>query len=412
MRLVALVLSKPAGRYTICMAFFSKHISLHRVDHLDQMIPYLFALGCARVWMTLTFAEPAYIAPLPFDPHTIFDYGYAIVGIVVGLLARRIAPLQEQRWAKPMALIAMLLSSGCVLAVPVFELQAPILSIVGAVTGSLGFCLTLLLFSEALVPHSLVRIALYTAASRFIAVPLVFFCQGLDDMRLGIAIGVLPLVAIFCVSLAYRGTTEADRPRGVYPKFSFPWKPLALLAIYSFAYGLREHQLAAGAGMHSSLSTAIIMGVFFAVVYLFSSRFSVSALYRSPLLLMICGLLFIPAEGLLGTVASSYLISMGYTLMSLLVSLLFYDLSKRLGIAIIALAGFLKATTIFTVWGSDCANLLASSPLSMSTQNIVTMVVVVMLILVGTLILLSEKELASKWGIRILETDDLSEKSL
>ena len=33
-----------------------------------------------------------------------------------------------------------------------------------------------------------------------------------------------------------------------------------------------------------------------------------------------------------------------------------------------------------------------------------------MLVLAGTLILLSEKDLASRWGIRLIETDDLSEE--
>lgn len=394
------------------MALLSKHGDSHRVDHLEQMIPYLFALGCARVWMTLTFAAPLYSAPVPFDPHTVFDYGYAIVGISVGLLARRIAPLQEQRWTKPLTLAAMLVSSACVLAAPSLPLQASALSVVAAVSGSLGFCLILLMVTEALVPLSLIRIALYTAASRFIAVPLVYLCEGLDEARLGIVVVALPIIALGCASFAYKSTPEADRPKGAYPKFAFPWKPVALFAIYSFVYGLREHQLAAGAGMHSSLSTAIIMGAFFVVVYLFSGRFSVSALYRSPMLLMVCGLLLIPAEGLLGTAASSYLISMSYTLMSLLIALLLYDLSKRLGIAIIALSGFTKAVTLFSVWGNDCASLLAATPLSDQTQDIVIMVVVVMLVLAGTLILLSEKELASKWGIRMLETGDLSEESL
>ena len=59
-----------------------------------------------------------------------------------------------------------------------------------------------------------------------------------------------------------------------------------------------------------------------------------------------------------------------YTLMSLLISLLLYDLSKRLGIAIIALSGIMKAVTLFTVWGADCANLLAASPLSDQAQNL------------------------------------------
>lgn len=247
------------------MATASKHKrreQVHRIDHLEQMIPYLFALGCARAWMTLTFAAPESAFALPFDPHAVFDYAYAITGIIAAALARRIAPLQERPWAKPLALGTMLASTLLLIALPYFEEQAVLLSIGGAIFGAFGFCLVLLLFAEALVPLSLIRIALYTAASRFIAVPLAFLCQGLDGPRFILVVLLLPFIAIGCVSFAYRVIPERDRPKGAYPKFSFPWKPIALLAIYSFAYGLRAHQLPAGAGIHSSLSTALVMGIF------------------------------------------------------------------------------------------------------------------------------------------------------
>lgn len=185
-----------------------------------------------------------------------------------------------------------------------------------------------------------------------------------------------------------------------------------MLCIYAFAYGLRSAQLPAGAGVHSSLSTAIVMGAFFIVVYFFSDRFSVSALFRSPLLLMVCGLLLIPAEGILGTTAAGYLISMGMSLMSLLIALLFYDLSKRMGIAIIALTGVVRVNSLFTLWGGNVAELLGALGLAPTTQNIAITVAVVMLVLASTLMLLSEKDLASRWGIRLLETDNLAKESL
>ena len=69
---------------------------MRRVDHLEQMIPYMFAHGCARAWLTLLFADPA-VAPLsPFDPHVPFDYSFALAGIGIALAARRVAPLQGE----------------------------------------------------------------------------------------------------------------------------------------------------------------------------------------------------------------------------------------------------------------------------------------------------------------------------
>ena len=175
---------------------------------------------------------------------------------------------------------------------------------------------------------------------------------------------------------------------------------------------MRTAQLPEGAGVHSSLSTALVMGGFFVVVYFFSDRFSVSALFRSPLLLMVCGVLLIPAEGVLGTTAAGYLISMGMTLMSLLVSLLFYDLSKRMGIAIVALTGIMRVNTLFTLWGASCTDLLGRTGLDAGAQSILVSAAVVMLVLASTLMLLSEKDLASRWGIKLLETENLAADSL
>ncbi|MFR1167312.1 MAG: hypothetical protein ACLSDQ_06765 [Adlercreutzia equolifaciens] len=376
------------------------------------MIPYLFALGCARTWMTLTFAAPSgLLLELPFDPHTVFDYAYAGFGIAATLLARRIVPLSSHHWARFGSLAAMLAASLCLIAAPEFPSAAVPLATAGTLLGAFGFCAILLMFNEAIVPLSLIRIALFTAASRFIAVPMTYLCQGLAGTRFALVLVLLPLLSLGCLALAFRSLPERERVVRPYPKFSYPWKPLAVLCIYAFAYGMRTAQLPEGAGVHSSLSTALVMGGFF-VVYFFSDRFSVSALFRSPLLLMVCGVLLIPAEGVLGTTAAGYLISMGMTLMSLLISLLFYDLSKRMGIAIVALTGIMRVNTLFTLWGTGCTDLLGRTSLDEGTQSILVSAAVVMLVLASTLMLLSETDLASRWGIKLLETENLAADSL
>lgn len=89
---------------------------------------------------------------------------------------------------------------------------------------------------------------------------------------------------------------------------------------------------------------------------------------------------------------------MGMSLMSLLIALLFYDLSKRMGIAIIALTGVVRVNSLFTLWGGNVAELLGALGLAPTTQNIAITVAVVMLVLASTLMLLSEKDLASRWA--------------
>ncbi|OUO90582.1 hypothetical protein B5F40_06390 [Gordonibacter sp. An230] len=376
-----------------------------RIDHLGQMIPYLFALGCARAWMTLTFATLPSAAAIAIDPHAVFDCAYALVGVACSLASRKLTPLQERTMPKRLALCAMTASS--LLVVLANQTGFSFLNMGGAVFGGAGFCLVLLMYSEALVPLSLVRIALYTAASRFVAVPIAWMCQSDDPWRTAFALAILPIVAIACTRHAYASAPAANRPAGNCA-FTIPWKPIALLSLYAFVYGLREANLSMGAGIHSSLSTAIVMGVVFVSIYLFSDRFSLAAVCRSPLLLMACGVLLIPTEGMVGSISSGYLISMSYTLVSLLLSLLLYDLSKRLGIAIVSLMGMIKVSALFRVAGAWCAEALSQLGLFGQTHNAAMIAVIVMMVLAGTLMLLPEKEIASMWGARHVDAKNLA----
>lgn len=377
---------------------------------LDTIVPYLFALGCARAWMTLAFAAPAQAVTAPLNPHIVFDYAYCLLALAVALTARRLVPFYAQRWTKPGALLGMLGASACLVVAQNASFDTTALVIASGVLGGFGFSVFLLLWAETIAALSLVRIVLYTAASTFMAVVIVFFCEGFDGLRFGIALVALPVAALACIVHANRVLPSSERQKSTYPRFSYPWKLFALFAVYSFAYGLRQQQLAAGAGMHSSLSTAITMAGLFAFVLLLSNRWGASALYRSPLLLMVCGFLLIPAESLLGASVSSYFISMSYSLMTVLVSLLLYDISKQLGIAIVALASVKSVEQVFVVWGNDAANALALFLPGGVHDTAVTGLVAV-LVLASTLILYSERELASKWGVSLLDSGGLLERS-
>ena len=348
--------------------------------YLRGILPYLFALGCARAWVTLAVAAPALALPAAFDLHDVFDYAFCLISIAVALAARRLLPLNATGRMR-------------------------------AAAGGAGFGLFLLLWAEVLSCISLIRIFLYTTASQLVAVVCVFFCDGLDDLRVACALVILPPVALLCLRRAFSALPVADRPSPVIPKFTYPWKIFVLLALYSFAYGLRQHQLAAGAGMHSSVSTAIVMAVLFASAYFFSNRFNIGTLYRSPLVLIVCGFLLVPVEGVFGTAASSYLISMSYSLVGIIVALLLYDIAKRLGVTVVIFAAIKGAEQVFVIWGKGVAEAMAAAGMNAGAQDAVIAVAVVAMMLAATLILLSEKELASRWGVRILDAGGLVEKT-
>ena len=71
--------------------------------YLRGILPYLFALGCARAWVTLAVAAPALALPAAFDLHDVFDYAFCLISIAVALAARRLLPLnrsEERRVGK------------------------------------------------------------------------------------------------------------------------------------------------------------------------------------------------------------------------------------------------------------------------------------------------------------------------
>ena len=372
---------------------------------------YVAAYGCARAWATLTFTGPWRFPAPGFDPHVTFDVSYIAVSLIVALLFRRLIPLNEQRWLRRLVLGCMVGASvGCIAVALAPGAAAPLAAAASLIAG-LGYGLFLLLAAEVLCSFSLLRIFLFMAGAMLLGVGLAFLCQGMAGPQLSVALVALPLLAMAYLRRAYEDIPLVERPRRTVPRFSYPWKLFALYALYAFAYGLRANLLVEGAGTHSSISTALVTGVLFLSAYYFAGRFNIGALYRSPVLLMVCGFLLIPMEGLFGAAASSYLIAVSYSLMGLLVTFLLYDISKRMGVAIVAFMACKNAEQFFVQAGSAATDALGMSGLPADTQSLVVAILVCVLILGATLVLFSERELSSKWGVDILATGGLVERS-
>lgn len=368
-----------------------------------------FGVAFARSWLSLVFVEPGSMLGVEPFPHNVFDVGYVAVSGALALLARHLVPYASRSWAYVASLVGMLFSSGmfCLyLWVPVDRIAVLIASFVGgAAYGSF-----LLLNAEAFAGVSILRIVLYLSGSRVLASVVTWLLQSCDPLRLAPVLVILPVTALVLVRISHASLPASDRQRLGYPRYTFPWKLVALVAVFSFAYGLRQAELAPGAGQHSSFSTALAMGAVFLIVYFFPNRVDVAALCRAPVPLMMCGLLLVPVEGLLGGVASSYLVSISYTLMNLMVSVLFYDMAKRTGVAVVPLLGAMNAMQAFVVAGNMVSQILAQAPGGEGeASGIVTNVLVCVALVISFFLLFSERELAARWGVEVLREPSLGE---
>lgn len=366
-----------------------------------------FGVAFARVWLSFVFVEPGAAAGALALPHDLFDWAFAGLSVAIVLGARRLVPLSDKPWIYGAMLVAMLVASGCSIAGMGQPLPG-VLTVAGALLGGAAYSVYLAVNAEAFAGVSLLRIVLYLSGSRVLASFMAYILAGIDGGRMAVILVVMPCVAVALVRVAYSSLPAADRQHPQHLRFSFPWKLIVLLGVFSFAYGLRQGTLVAGAGQHSSISTGIAMGAVFVLAYFLSDRLDVARLCRLPLPVMVLGLLLVPAEGLFGQVVSSYLIAIAYTLVTFTVGILFYDMSKRTGVAIAPLIAGMNVLQIFVVLGNYTTHGIERLFSEGTLAHTVTSVLVCAALVVLFVLLFSERELANRWGIRVLQEKSLA----
>lgn len=376
----------------------------------NPLVAVFVGVVCARVWITLVFADPGTaVGAGPFS-HDVFDVAFTLLNCAVALLARRLVPLSSHRWTGGVALIGMFavsvaFSVGLYIALP------GCLAVAFALLGGVSYAVFLLLNAEAYAGMSLLRIVLVLSGTRVTSSFLTFLFETADAPRLTALLCVLPLLAVGSCRAAYLSLPVLDRQPSLWAPFSYPWKIFAIVAIFSFAYGLHRTSLADGAGQHASLSTALAMGAVFLSVYFFSDRLDVAALCRAPVPLMICGLLLMPTSWLFGQVASSYLISIAYTLATMSMGVLVYDMAKRTGVPVVPLMAVSNAMQGFVVAGASVSRVVQHTLSSAAAGGAVGALTCVVLA-VSFLLLFSERELASRWGIEVLARASLDDDAV
>ena len=236
-------------------------------------VPFCYmGMGIFRVWTETLYANnqlqfPALVPPfsipwLHIDGYAVFDFIAAAVLILLAVFARRIAPLYRH----PLAIIATvvcMVGSACVnfgsLIAP--EL-APLLFWPSVVMGAVGIALILMLWSEFFGCINPMRTALYYSASVAVSCLILWVFKGLSFWWLWVGACVVPIVSLLCLWRAYATLPHDAYPPAYQGDFSFPWKPVAVMGVYSFVYGLRRGifvgTLAMNSGVGAFLGSAAV----------------------------------------------------------------------------------------------------------------------------------------------------------
>lgn len=371
-------------------------------------IPLVFlGLGLYRAWIEIVYVGTWIKFPtLAIAGQDVFDL--AMVGVLLScaLLHRVVTPLFRKRivlWAASVLTGAGTLVNYATIFYP--ELASTVALPTALVCGA-GIALLILVWSELYSCLSPYRVAVYYSASLLACAAVVFVCRGFVLGYVAGASALLPLASLACALKGFSSVPADDLPQCRAAVVAFPWKPVALMSIYAFAYGLRENDLTAVMGPMSSFGVVLASSIVLVGIVLFRSRFDLDVMYRVALPAMVCSLVFVPASGFLGEEFANTCASLSYTAFSILIVCILCDISRRYGLSAVLLFGLERGIRAsFSLLGRAADASLEAVVNALGASDWAVTGAVAVLVTICAVMLWREPSGNARWELPLLEVE-------
>lgn len=368
--------------------------------------PLMFlGIGVYRAWIELAFVGSFVDFPAArFNTHDLFDIVMSVTLVVCAFLAHRIGPFYDRKSVYRLCGATLVLSTVLMFSSVCLPGDALLLACTSSASGGFGIALMILIWSELYGCLNPLRVALCYSASIVLGALIIYVYRGFLFPWLFVMTALLPVVSLLMASRGFELLPAAERPSHSWSRFSVPWKVIFLMAIYAFAYGLMEGHLYSGPfGPHSAIGTVVIALVVIGGVFVRGGRFDFGIVYRLALPLMVGAFILLPTFGLIGSAWSNFCVTAGYTAFSILIMLILSNICYRYGVSAIWLFGIERGIrAIFMMLGRGVSFLFGTVTIEGVEGGTIVAFLTLFAVVAGTTILLSERELASKWGAQFL----------
>jgi DNA-binding CsgD family transcriptional regulator len=375
------------------------------LDRLPYIPVFFLGLGIYRAWIEISFVGSFIDFPADqFARQDVFDIILVLTVLCGALFARRLGTLLNRAiayWAS--GILLTIATAGVFLAYWTPSLES-MLSYPSAILGGIGIGILILMWSEVYSGLNPIRVALYYSASMLAAAAIIYLCQGLLIPWLTVIVMLLPPASLVCVLTSYRSIPSGDLSSTPNRSFSFPWKPVALMAVYGFAYGLKEvSMILSSGGPHSAWGTIAVAAFVFIGVLAQGERFDFALIYRIGLPLMVGAFLLLPSFGFVNESVSAFCVSASYAAFSILIMLILSNMSYRYGISALWLFGFERGVRLFFVYlGRQVSSHADVLGIFGFDHDMLINALIILMVILLSLILFSERELSSRWGVTFL----------
>lgn len=377
------------------------------IDKLP-LIPFCFlGIGVYRAWIEIVFVGSFVSVPArAADTRDLFDLFMIITLIVCAIAAKKIGTFFNKPALYATCGVLLVVSTVCMFLSAYIPNCAADLSVPSFICGGIGIALIILFWSELYGCLNPLRVALYYSLSLIVGALIIYICRGFLFSWLFAATALLPLLSLALLVLSYRRLSIAELPRVSTRTATVPWKAVLLMALYAFAYGMKESVLYSGAfGPHSAPGTVLVSAIIVACVLVQRRNFDFAIIYRIGLPFLVVAFLLLPSFGIFSEGISNTCMNASYTAYSILIMLIIANMCYRFGVSAIWLFGIERAVrATFMYLGRETSDIIAvQNPLGANTDLFVA-VIMVIVVVAGTMLLLSEKELTSRWGMVLQES--------
>lgn len=370
-------------------------------------VPFCFlGFGLFRVWTGVVYIDgvASFSCQSP-SSYLVFDGFTALFLVVLALFAHRVSPLVSRRGV---LLAATTLLSACALvtfssnfAWPFSGSAAFAASLVVDIAGALGTALFLMLWSEFFGCLNPLRIVLYYSAGIAASVVALWFIKGMSYSCIWVCAVLLPPILALSLWRAYARLDASEAPEKSSKRFTFPWKPVLVVALYTFASGLQISLSSGALGNQSNPGPFIASIVLLVLVAYKGEDFDFSLVWKIAMPLMIASFVFgVAPVPLRGDIAGAFA-QAGYTMLLVLMMAILGNMSYRYGVCALWVFAIERAVRMVSQQlGYEAGHALEfSQMLSREATDIALMAACVLLIVLATLVFASERQIDSNWGV-------------
>ncbi|MEF9841341.1 MAG: LuxR C-terminal-related transcriptional regulator [Raoultibacter sp.] len=369
-------------------------------------IPVVFlGVGIYRAWLAIFFRYGTFPTVGTFD-YFFFEGAIGVASLALAFSARKIAPIWSNKTIRCLTALCMVVGSSLVV-LACFIVESTILKLVGLMLAGVGLASLILMWAEFYGSINPMRVALYHAIAIFLGEIIKWLFLGLSAPYLAFFAIVLPLVSLRWVRLSMHRLPTRDLPQKTasHDTYLFPWKPLLLMSVCTFAGGfgaLPATTLLPGNTIGALLVTAL---VFFGVLSA-SKWFNFDTIYQLAFPLFIIGFLLVSPTLSASSEIMALCYEAGYTMLSMFIMLVLSNITYRFGISAVWISGIERGIRYIVELMGWTFYAFVSVQTPPATTSVIYTSITLAMIIIFIIIFFTEKGLSARWGLNLQSLDD------